>query len=70
MAQYQQLRDGMSYAEAQRVLGGPGEELSSSTIGNIRTVMYKWDGDGSIGANMNAMFQNDRLTMKAQHGLR
>jgi hypothetical protein len=70
LAQFQQLRDGMTYGEAVGVLGGSGTEQSRSNIADIVTVMYSWPGSGSLGANMNAMFQNDKLVVKAQFGLR
>lgn len=69
-AQYQQLRDGMSYQRAVQVLGCRGTEMSSSSIAGYSTVMYGWDGSGQLGANMNAMFQNGNLVMKSQFGLR
>lgn len=68
-AQYDQLQHGMSYSEAVSVLGCDGEEISSSDIGGIKTIMLMWEGD-SLGANMNAMFQDDRMVQKAQFGLR
>jgi hypothetical protein len=70
LSQFNQLTEGMSYAEAVSVLGRPGTEQSRSSLAGTTTVMYGWDGGGSIGANMNAMFQNDRLITKAQFGLR
>lgn len=60
----------MSYAQVVAILGEPGTELSRSFIANITTVMYQWMGQGSLGANMNAMFQDDKLISKAQLGLR
>lgn len=68
--QFQQLRDGMTYSEAVGVLGRAGTEQSRSNIGKMVTVMYTWPGSGTLGANMNAMFQNDKLVTKAQLGLR
>ena len=67
LAQYNQLRDGMSYAKVVKILGRGGGEVSSNAIGGIRTVMYQWTNSGY--SNMNAMFQNDKLVMKAQFGL-
>lgn len=69
MAEYQAIRPGMSYSEVVAIIGGPGEELSSSDIAGISTVMYQWEGNG-FAANMNAMFQDDRMVQKAQFGLR
>lgn len=67
-AGYDALRDGMSIAQAESVLGCKGEEISSSNFSGIVTVMLIWEGDG-FGANMNAMFQNNALISKAQLGL-
>jgi hypothetical protein len=68
LAQYSQLQSGMSYAEVVEILGREGEEMSSSDVAGIRTVMYGWSNRG--GANMNAMFQQGELVQKAQFGLR
>ncbi len=58
----------MSYAQAVEILGDPGEEMSSNEIAGTKTVMYMWEGR-TMGANMNAMFQNDKMIQKAQFGL-
>lgn len=68
-ANYQRISEGMSYSEVVAILGTSGKEMSRSDFGNLTTVMYGWDGSG-FGANMNAMFQNDKLVTKAQFGLR
>ena len=65
---YSRIEKGMTYAEVCGIIGRSGEELSRSDNGDLTTVMYSWKNRG--GANMNAMFQNDRLVMKAQFGLR
>jgi hypothetical protein len=71
MENYNKLQTGMSYSQVATILGKQGEELSSSDVAGIKTVMYKWDGDeGGFGANMNAMFQNGKLIMKSQFGLK
>ena len=66
-AEFDQIREGMSYEEAARIIGASGELQSSSEIAGYRTVMYSWMN--SNGSNMNAMFQNGRLINKAQFGL-
>lgn len=68
LTQFNQLRDGMSYKEAVAILGSEGVEQSSSNVAGIKTVMYAWNGN-TFGANMNAMFQDDKLVQKAQFGL-
>lgn len=63
----------MTYAEVKQTLGCTGEEISSSEMAGFKTVMYAWTAAGlagSMGGNMNAMFQNDRLINKAQFGLK
>jgi hypothetical protein len=69
LANYTKLESGMTYAQVVQILGEPGEELSRGSFGGTTTVMYMWRGRGRIGANMNAMFQDDRLISKAQFGL-
>ena len=66
-AEYDQIREGMSYSEVRRIIGAPGEEQSRSDLAGISTVMYAWMN--ANGSNMNAMFQNDKLVTKAQFGL-
>lgn len=70
LAAFEQLKPGMNYEEAVRILGAKGEEVSRSEVAGVSAVVYKWNGSGTIGANMNAMFQNNRLVHKAQFGLR
>jgi len=74
MAQYESIRDGMSYEEVTQIVGTPGEENARNhldgvegVMGSIETVMYSWQNPD--GSNMNAMFQNNRLVQKAQYGL-
>jgi hypothetical protein len=69
MANYNLLKTGMKYSKVVEILGKEGSEMSSSELGGIKTIMYKWDGDG-FGANMNIMVQNDKLISKAQFGLK
>jgi len=64
---YDQIKDGMSYAEVVKILGQEGEQLSSSSIGGFTTEMYMWQNfDGS---NINIMIQNGVVNMKSQYGL-
>lgn len=68
MANYNRLRNGMSYRQVIAIVGQPSQEVSRSEIAGYETVMYIWEG--SWGANMNAMFQNGELVQKAQLGLK
>lgn len=67
--EFAQLRNGMTYDEAQAVVGSSGELVTDSEIAGIRTFAVKWDGERGFGANANVMFQNGKLVMKAQAGL-
>jgi hypothetical protein len=69
-AEFEKLTNGMTYEQVCTIIGGPGKEMSSSEFAGIKTVMYAWDGEGGFGANMNAMFQNEKLMQKAQFGLK
>jgi hypothetical protein len=69
MEQYRKVEPGMTYEQVIAILGAPDQELSRSDMAGYTTVMYMWEGK-SMGANMNAMFQNNSLVNKAQFGLR
>ena len=66
-AEFDAVREGMTYQEVVRIIGASGELQSSSDLAGIKTVMYSWMN--ANGSNMNAMFQNDKLVQKAQFGL-
>jgi hypothetical protein len=68
MAQYSAIKPRMSKGDVVSILGCTGTEISSGDMAGIRTEMISWKGS-SLGANMNAMFQNNRLISKAQFGL-
>lgn len=69
--EFNQLTEGMSYADAVMIIGGEGVVISEVNIADVRTVIYQWEGsnDSGFGANANATFQNDQLVSKAQLGL-
>lgn len=67
--EFNAISDGMTYAQVVAIVGGEGQVLSESSIAGFHTVMYGWDGAGSLGANANVMFQNDAMQTKAQFGL-
>ncbi len=68
LAEYEQIREEMTYEQVRSIIGDPGEELSRSDIAGYTTVMFSWSNPN--GSNMNAMFQNGSLVNKAQFGLR
>lgn len=67
--EFDALETGMTYEEVVSIIGGEGELSSQVDVAGYETKMYMWEGEGSIGANANAMFQNNSLTSKAQFGL-
>lgn len=73
LEEFNALKDGMSYEEVVKIVGGPGElQAESGTPGDeLHTVSYMYEGEGgTLGANANLMFQGDKLNMKAQAGLK
>lgn len=69
LEQFNRLQEGMTYQEVVSILGSEGEILSSSDIAGYKTIMYMWEGN-SLGGNMNAIFQNDKMISRAQFGLK
>ena len=69
LAEYVQIRPGMTYSEVRDIVGGDGIVLSESSYGNYYTVMLMWYEDDYSGANANVMFQNGVVISKAQYGL-
>src|SRR5690606_33959998 len=73
-ASFDALKTDMSYAQVVEIIGRDGELISESEMGNLVTKMYSWKAEkkdhGALGANMNVMFQNDKLVSKSQYGLK
>lgn len=72
LAQFNQIQNGMSYQQVVQIIGRQGTVMSENNIDagqfSVHTVMYTWEA--GFMANMNAMFQNDKLMSKAQLGLK
>ncbi len=68
MAKYNQVKNGISYDDAVKILGGEGNEISNSEIGKYKTATYKWDGENY--SYIILTFQNDKLMFKAQGNLK
>jgi hypothetical protein len=76
MAQYTDVKFGITYAEAVKQLGCEGrltnssERLATSSgTATHKTEYYDWSGS-SGGSSMSLVFQNGRLTAKNQSGLK
>ncbi len=70
--EYNLLSVGDSYEEAVAVIGSHGKLMSEAGEkgSGSYTVTYMWDGEGEIGANAILLFQDNKLTTKAQSGLK
>lgn len=68
MDKYNQLKNGMGKTEVERILGGPGEEVSSTSGGGYTFSSYKWTGENF--ATIIVTYQNDKLQSKTQFGLK
>lgn len=42
LPEFKLLRPGISYEEAESIIGFPGTEISSTDLGGIRTIMFAW----------------------------
>jgi len=69
LSQFNQLQPGTSYRQVCNTLGGPGTMLSETSIAGYYSSTYQWSGRGMIGANVIVMFDNGKMTSKAQFGL-
>ena len=72
LEEFNQISTGMTYTEVTSLIGSPGEMLSSTDSGlgpEHITELWSWEGEGSLGANANVMFQGGKVTSKAQSGL-
>ena len=67
---YDRVKTGMTYSAVVEAIGFTGKEMSRSEFGGSSAVMYAWEDEESIGANMTAMFQDGKLISKAQLGLK
>lgn len=70
LEKFNKIETGMTYEEVVEIIGEEGTVLSESEIANIKTIIYSWYGEGSIGANANVTFQNGKAISKAQFGLK
>ena len=69
LAQFNQIQNGMSYEEVQKIVGSAGTVLSESSIGGISIRIVSWLGNGSLGSNAAITFQNGAVSGKSQAGL-
>lgn len=74
MAEFEQIKSGMTYEEVVAIVGGEGELSSEVDIGigeEYVTQIYIWYGEGLFTAgNANVTFQGGKVVSKAQFGLK
>ncbi|SDX99441.1 zinc ribbon domain-containing protein [Eubacterium barkeri] len=73
-AQFEQIQNGMTYADVVGIFGRDGTLLSESTFkdesGNdVQLKIYYWEGQGEAGANASVSFQGDVVVTKSSYGL-
>lgn len=66
------IQSGMTLAQVEEIIGGPGELLSDVNVAGQHDQVYMWDGSNAsgLGANANVTFANDKVVSKAQFGLK
>lgn len=72
LEEFNAIRTGMTYQEVFDIVGSRGEKISESDLGfgdEYYTAMFQWEGEGSLWANANVMFQGGKVVQKAQFGL-
>ena len=71
MAEYNQIKEGMTYDEVCDIIGAEGELGADSSFGGYSAEVYTWKGTLYFisGANASISFMNGKVTAKAQVGL-
>ncbi|GAA0086842.1 DUF3862 domain-containing protein [Clostridium sp. CTA-7] len=67
MEKYEAVKEGMTYEEAKEILG-EGEITSQTKILNSEAIIYSYINKG--GSNANFTFNDNKLVLKAQFGLK
>ncbi|MEP6946840.1 MAG: hypothetical protein ABJA02_13045 [Acidobacteriota bacterium] len=68
MDKYEKISIGTPRTDVERILGGKGTEISSSTGGGMRFTVNKWEGDNFKSVILS--FKNDKVMTKSQVGLK
>ncbi|MGG4451845.1 hypothetical protein [Brevibacillus porteri] len=70
-SEFEQIENGMSFEEVKKIVGGEGELLAE--VGKAgeegHTIVYMYEGEGTIGANAKFSFRGGILQVKSQIGL-
>lgn len=72
LEEFNKITTGMTYQEIVAIIGGEGTVMSETSLGDkeeYHTIMYMWEGKGTLGANANVTIQGGKVVSKAQAGL-
>lgn len=72
LEEFNAISVGMNFQEVADIVGSSGTRLSEVDLNlgdEYRTIIFQWDGEGSLGANANVTFQGGKVVSKAQFGL-
>jgi hypothetical protein len=65
---YNQIKNGMSYAEVVEIMGSAGTETMSSGEGKYKVESYKWEGDNYQFVTV--ILMGGKVNSKVQNGLK
>jgi len=69
LAKFNKVKDGMTYAEVLKIMGGPGKKIGESASGDIHVAMYGWYGADPMNVAV-VSFLNGAVNAKQQQGLK
>jgi len=68
LAKFNQIQNGMTITQVQKLIGNEGKLLGSSSSGNITGKVFWWQNPE--GSNALVEFKNDQVVSKSQAGLK
>ena len=69
LAEYNQIKVGMTYSQVVQIIGTEGTFSSETQIGNYNYKYYTWNGVG-VGASATISFYNNTVYSKSQFNLK
>jgi outer membrane protein assembly factor BamE (lipoprotein component of BamABCDE complex) len=67
-ANFDQIKNGMTRSEVEKILGGPGTQYSSTEGGGVTITLYKWEGPDF--KTVLITFRDDKVMSKSEVGLK
>lgn len=70
-AEYEQIKEGMTYEQVVEIIGGPGKLLKEveKPNGSTTTRIYYWRGNGGPASQAELSFEGEKLIYRLQSGL-